>query len=172
MRVYPLADPRLLLNVDIIAEHHAVHAYLRSARPILPEDTIDFLIFRHELIRTALNARTGMRHCDQATMLQGRHPSQLPPKDLLRLEDYHLRAMTTYERWVYLRKRTDIELIDLLFHALMKRIPFVPVVAKPTPWHGSTPNAYLSRGHDPDHRRHSQAADGEPQRQSQSHRGR
>jgi hypothetical protein len=147
MNIWPLADPRLLLPRDLIAEHLAVHSYLRL-RFTLTSDDVDFLILRHELLRIAANKRSGMKHSEQDTLNQRRHPSRLSPRDLQRLEPLHLRILTVYERWTYLRQRSDIELVDLLFHAMMKKAPYVPRRKYPTPWAalGCKPQHYYHEG--------------------------
>lgn len=147
METWPLADPRLLLPRDLIAEHRAVHQLLSIRFSMSTEDT-EYLILRHELLRIAANKRSGMKHSVANTSNQRKHTSPLRPADLCQLERLHLRIITVYERWVYIRNRADIELIDLLFHALMKKAPYLPTIKHPTPWSalGVKPAHYYHEG--------------------------
>lgn len=136
------ADPRLLTPPDLIHEHLWVHRLLVLSTPG-PER--DFLLFRHELLRIAANVRSGHRHAHDNTLTQRAHPSPVDLMDLRVVDERYHRALLIYERWCYVRKQRDVQTIDLLFHALMQKMPVTPEAyyGEKTPWAHSTPGHYL-----------------------------
>lgn len=140
--VWTHADPRLLVPPDLIAEHRLVHQLLVLT---IPGDERDYLLFRHELLRVAANVRSGLKHSEFTTLNQQRHPSPVDLADLRVIDQRYARALLIYERWCYIRKQRDIQTIDLLFHALMKRMPVKPETyyGQHTPWRDTTPGHYL-----------------------------
>lgn len=69
MRVWGLADPRLLKDKHLLGEHNEIHVLLKGKWPNHPESLskrfdgdIEWLVFRHEMIRIALSERYGDHH--------------------------------------------------------------------------------------------------------------
>lgn len=142
--IWTHADPRLLTPPDLIAEHRLVHRLLVLTTP---GEERDYLLFRHELLRVAANVRSGMKHSESSSRNQQRHPSPVSLTDLRVIDIRYARATMIYERWCYIRKQRDIQTVDLLFHALMSRMPVKPEAyyGEHTPWAGLTPGRYLAR---------------------------
>lgn len=137
--LWPYADPRLMTPQDLISEHrecHRIYDAWNHKGIVLDDGELSFVIFRHEVLRVSANMRSGMKHSDQDTLSQRAHPSPIAPDwmQAMYLTRPYLRALMVYERWVYIRRQKDVETIDLLWLALMRKLPRPPMTVYPTPW--------------------------------------